>query len=159
MNGHAKVFQMTAAHKKFKWKQHIPGNARIMGSAKSFPSIQYSQKIICNILSNLDEKSLGIKIKMYKWDLALVNNIPALRPKREHIWNKLSKTTCAGQRFLEMQLPILPNLGQRKITGSIDRAIFKFLAKPSFYSKFFSLNPVEGLLAKILILKAIHLIT
>ena len=82
MNGHAKMFQMTAAHKKFKWKQHIPGNARIMGSAKSFPSIQYSQKIICNILSNLDEKSLGIKIKKYKWDLALVNNIPALRPKQ-----------------------------------------------------------------------------
>ena len=112
MNGHAKMFQMTAAHKKFKWKQHIPGNARIMGSAKAFPSIQYSQKIICNILSNLDEKSLGIKIKKYKWNLAFVNNITALQPKLEHIWNKLSKTTCAGQRFLEMQSPILPNLGQ-----------------------------------------------
>ena len=60
------MFQMTAAHKKFKRKQHIPGNARIMGSVKALPSIQYSQKIVCNIWSNLDEKSWGTKIKKYK---------------------------------------------------------------------------------------------
>ena len=46
---------MTAAHKKFKRKQHIPGNAR-----------KHSQKIVCNIWSNLNEKSWGTKIKKYK---------------------------------------------------------------------------------------------
>ena len=74
------MFQMTAAHKKFKWKQHIPGNARIMGSAKAFPSIQYSQKIICNILSNLDKKVWELKLRsiseIWHWSITYQHSDP-----------------------------------------------------------------------------------
>ena len=79
--------------------QHSDPNGNIFGTNCQRQLVRVKDFWRCNRQYYQIWDNPRIRIKKYKWDLALVNNIQALRPKQENIWNKLSKTTCAGQRF------------------------------------------------------------